>query len=111
MQLLLGYFLIFAGYFLKWSFIRNRRLRLLHVGMIIFVGIEALIGMVCPLTTLEAYLRTGSGNTERSFMSRLMEDLLFYDFPESYFTYAYVFLSGLAVLLYFLVPAETGKEL
>ena len=99
------------GYFFNWSFIRNRRLRLIHIGMIVFVGIEALIGMVCPLTSLEAYLRTGSGETERSFMSRLMEDLLFYDFPESYFTYAYVFLSGLAVLLYFLVPAGAKKEL
>ena len=107
---ILGYFLIFMGYFFKWSFIRNRRLRLLHIAMIVFVGFEASIGMVCPLTSLEHYLRTGSSEAQRSFISRLVENLLFYDFPEIYFSYAYLFLSALAILLYFKIPPKVAKR-
>ena len=68
--------------------------------------VEALSGVLCPLTTWEHDLRLEAGQRPEdiSFMGRLARDLLFYRAPEWVFTLAYVAF-GLAVLAtIFLVP-------
>ena len=50
-------FLIPLGNYLKWQWVSGRLFRQIHLGLMGFVSIEAILGMTCPLTTLEAELR------------------------------------------------------
>jgi Protein of Unknown function (DUF2784) len=89
-----GFVLILLGA-RRWSWVRNRAFRVLHLAAIAFVAAEALLGLTCPLTVWEDALR-GSG-TERSFVGRWVARLLYYDFPEWEFTVVYC-VFALAVL-------------
>lgn len=81
-----GYFLVLLGA-QRWSWVRNRTFRILHLAAIAFVTAEALLGITCPLTMWEDMLR-GRG-PERSFVGRWVARLLYYDFPEWIFATAY----------------------
>jgi len=82
-----GFALILAGAS-RWSWIRNRIFRVMHVAAIVFVAAEALLGVTCPLTRWEDLLRA-TGREERSFIGRWVARLLYYDFPEWVFAIAY----------------------
>jgi hypothetical protein len=82
-----GFALILAGAG-RWSWIRNRTFRMLHVAAIVFVAAEALLGVTCPLTSWEDTLRA-TGREERSFIGRWLAWLLYYDLPEWVFAIAY----------------------
>jgi hypothetical protein len=74
--------LILLGGLFKWSFTRNPWFRWLHVVAISVVVVETLLGVECPLTTLEDYLTRddqGQINTDRSFVARLVHSVLFFD--------------------------------
>ena len=43
-----GFVLVPIGYNLDWLWIKNKKLRLLHLGMMIFITFETLLGMACP---------------------------------------------------------------
>ena len=94
-----GLLAIWTGAALGWAWVRNLRFRVAHLAAILFVMAESLVGMACPLTVWEDFLRkTGSGGA--SFMQRWVGRLIFYDLPEWVFTLAYV-LFALAVLATF----------
>ena len=82
-----GFALILVGAG-RWSWIRNRTFRMLHVAAIVFVAAEALLGVACPLTQWEDMLRA-AGREERSFIGRWLAWLLYYDLPEWVFAIAY----------------------
>src|SRR6266436_3468417 len=82
-----GFALILAGAS-RWSWIRNRTFRVMHVAAIVFVAAEALLGFTCPLTLWEDMLRA-TGREERSFIGRWLAWLLYYDLPEWVFAIAY----------------------
>src|SRR5260370_33132920 len=63
-----GFALILAGAG-RWSWIRNRTFRMLHVAAIGLVAPEALLGVTCPRTRWGAMLRA-AGRGERSFIRR-----------------------------------------
>jgi polyferredoxin len=94
-----GLLLVWAGIACRWKWIRNRWFRTIHLVMITIVVLEAWAGIVCPLTTLENWFRTKSGQNlyEGDFISIWLHDLLFIDLPPWAFTVAYT-LFGLAVL-------------
>jgi len=101
-----GYALIPIGVARGWSWVRNRRYRLLHVAAIALVSLEALAGLVCPLTLLENQLRIAGGMNEAggSFIGRLAHRVIYYDLPGWSFTVAYALLVGVALLLWRTVP-------
>jgi hypothetical protein len=99
---------IFIGKALHWRWVRNLWFRLTHVIAIGAVVIQAWIGVLCPLTTIEARLRVLSGQeTYRgTFIQFWLHKLLYYDAPMWVFSVIYT-LFGLAVLLsWLLVPPE-----
>jgi hypothetical protein len=49
--------LIVAGWLLRWGWVRNFWFRLIHLASIGIVAAQAVVGIICPLTTLERYLR------------------------------------------------------
>ncbi len=81
-----GFMLILLGA-RRWSWVRNRTFRVVHLAAIAFVAAEALLGLTCPLTLWEDALR--HAGTERSFVGRWVTRLLYYNFPEWVFAVLY----------------------
>ena len=106
-----GFLAILMGTPLKWGWVRNRRYRYAHVGAMLFVGVEAAIGMVCPLTRWENELRSaaGAGGEHGAFIARMVANLLYYDFPQWVFTLVYLLLAGFALALLWIVPPHRRK--
>lgn len=94
--------LIWAGAWCGWDFVRSHRFRFAHLGAILFVVGESLLGMVCPLTAWEDELRQAEGGG--SFIQRWLHHILFYDFPEGVLTTVYVLFALLVAATFKLVP-------
>ncbi|MDE2365735.1 MAG: DUF2784 domain-containing protein [Betaproteobacteria bacterium] len=99
--------LIWIGAWMGLGFVRNIRFRLAHLAAILFVAGESLIGMVCPLTSLEDALR-GTATTE-SFIQRWLHRILYYDLPEWVLTVSYVLFAFLVALTYRVLPPSRRK--
>ena len=99
--------LIWIGAWMGLGFVRNLRFRLAHLVAILFVAVESLIGMVCPLTSLEDVLR-GTGNAG-SFVQRWLHRILYYDLPEWVLTVSYVMFALLVAFTFVIVPPSRRK--
>jgi polyferredoxin len=90
--------LIVIGNVRGWTFVNGLTLRLAHLVAIAVVAAQAWLGVVCPLTTLESWLRERAGQApyETRFIEHWLSRLLFYEAPLWAFTAAYT-LFGLAV--------------
>jgi len=97
-----GLVLTWAGFFLRWKWVRNPVFRYLHVAAIAFVALEAVFGYACPLTVWEDALR-GGGEAE-SFVGRWVRRVLFYQAPEWVFTAIYCAWAAASVATLKLVP-------
>ena len=89
----LGLLVVWAGRFLRLSWVRNFWFRLAHVLAIGIVAVEALGGVECPLTTWEARLRELAGETgayEGSFVQHWVHRLMFFEASQGTFTAIYV---------------------
>jgi hypothetical protein len=95
----LGLLLIPIGRLRAWHWVHHRRLRILHAGLMVFVALEAVIGMTCPLTTLEAYLR--GSQAHESFWAEQISRLLFWHLPLSFFLILYLACAAWVIWLWF----------
>lgn len=91
--------LILIGNWRGWRWVNGKRLRLLHLGGIALVAIQAWLGQLCSLTLLESWLREQAGQAgyASGFVVHWVHHLLYYDAPLWVFTLAYS-LFGLLVL-------------
>ncbi|MGC9311343.1 MAG: DUF2784 domain-containing protein [Sediminispirochaetaceae bacterium] len=108
-----GEALILTGGILKWRWVRNLPFRITHLVAVVLVSLEAVIGMLCPLTELEYTLRRAAGQTveeEISLVGRIIRSILFYDFPAWFFTGLYVGFGILVILTLFLFPPARKKH-
>jgi hypothetical protein len=103
----LGLLVILTGRLLRWRFVKNFWFRIVHLAMILIVVVEALLGIVCPLTVWEYDLRVAANQqniSDGSFVARLVHQVMFFNFPPIVFLVGYC-LFGLAVLLsWWLIP-------
>ncbi|HEX6363357.1 MAG TPA: DUF2784 domain-containing protein [Albitalea sp.] len=90
---------IVVGNLRGWGWANAWWFRLAHVAAIGFVVAEAWLGLVCPLTTLEMWLREQARVTtyEGSFIEHWLQRVLFYEGEPWMFTVAYTAF-GLAVV-------------
>jgi hypothetical protein len=102
-----GLLLTWAGALLGWNWVRNPWFRYAHLGAIVFVALEALIGMMCPLTVWEDMLRGGS--RPDSFIGRWVQRLLYYRAPEWVFTTLYVGWAAATALTLWLLPPRSRR--
>ena len=105
--------LILIGAWRGWNWIRNPKIRVIHLAMIGIVALEALIGIFCPLTVWEQALRRSAGEEtyEGSFVGYWISRLLYYDFEPWVFTVVYGIWSAIILALYFLIPpAKSSKK-
>lgn len=95
-----GLLLIVCGTVLGWSWIRNPWFRMAHLLAIAVVVLQAWFGVLCPLTTLETWLRHRAGDAPyaASFVAHWLEALLYYRAPPWVFTVCYTAF-GFAVAL------------
>lgn len=107
-----GVVVIWIGYFARRSFVHNFRFRLLHLAAMGFVLLEALVGMVCPLTTWENQLRVRGGASayQESFMQHWIGRILFYNLSETTFTILYAAFFLLIVLTYWIIPPRRSQS-
>jgi hypothetical protein len=101
-----GLLVVPLGSWLNWRWVRAPRFRLAHVLCTVIVAVEALIGVMCPLTWLEHVLLAASGAAgyERSFIGHLLYRLLYYDVPAWVFTAAYTVLALCVCAFYHYLP-------
>jgi hypothetical protein len=95
-----GLVLILVGNLRAWRWVNELWFRLTHLAAIAVVITEAWLGAVCPLTTLEIWLRIKAQATtyESSFIEHWLGRILYHEAPAWVFTAAYS-LFGLAVLI------------
>jgi polyferredoxin len=94
-----GLVLVVTGNRIGWRWVNNLWFRLAHALAIGIVVAQAWLGQVCPLTTLESWLRVqaGSPSYSTSFIEHWVQRLLFYEAPFWLFALAYT-IFGLLVL-------------
>ncbi len=109
---ILGELLVILGMVCGWEWIRNFWFRWLHLGAIAIVVAESLAGLVCPLTTLEAWLRREAGQStyRGDFIGHWAHELLFYDAPTWVFTLAYSLFGLLVAGTLWLAPPRRRPE-
>ena len=95
----LGFFTIVWGGFAGWRWIRNPWFRAAHLAGIGLVVLQAWLGVICPLTTLELYLREKAGGTlyDDTFIAHWLQRLLYFEAQPWVFVACYTAF-GLAVI-------------
>lgn len=94
-----GLVAVIAGNLMGWRWVNALWFRLAHLGAIAVVVAQSWLGVVCPLTSLELWLRakSGQGTYTGGFIEHWLERVLYYDAPAWVFTTVYS-LFGLGVL-------------
>ncbi len=107
-----GLILIFVGKYLSWQWVRNRWFRVAHLLGMGVVVLQALLGVICPLTTWETDLRSKAGETvyEGSFIRHWLNELLYYQAPSWVFVVCYAVFGGLVLASWFLVRPRRGAK-
>lgn len=107
----LGLLLIFVGNLCGWRWVNNTWFRLSHLLAIGVVVAEVWLGIVCPLTTLEMWLRSQTGGLaySGSFMEHWLHQLLYYEAPDWVFTAAYTVFGLLVLATWWIFPPTRGR--
>jgi hypothetical protein len=92
-----GFLVILWGRYREWRWIHDPVFRGLHLGAITIVALQAWLGRLCPLTTLESGLREKAGQAAytETFIQHWLHQLLFFDAAPWIFTTLYSILGAL----------------
>lgn len=92
-----GLVLVLAGGRRDWRWVRNLPFRLVHLAAIVYVAAQSWFGLVCPLTTLESWLRLQARQAgyQRGFIEDWLHRGLYFDAPAWVFVLAYTAFAGL----------------
>jgi hypothetical protein len=107
-----GLLLIVAGNLRRWRWVNALWFRLAHLAAIGVVVAESWLGIVCPLTTLEMWLRARAGQSSYggSFIEYWLQQLLFWNAPGWVFTLAYSLFAVAVVAAWWRYPPELRRE-
>ncbi len=107
-----GLLAILVGGALGWQWVRNFWFRVLHLAAIGLVVVQALAGIVCPLTSLEKYLRTlaGEATYPGAFIGHWVHRLILYEVPQGYFTIWYCLFGAIVVATILLIPPRWPRR-
>lgn len=97
---IVGLVLILAGKLLSWAWVRNWWFRVIHLAAIGVVVLQSWLGVICPLTKLEMYLRDKAGDTTYagSFIAHWLESILYYQAPAWVFAVCYTAFAAIVAL-------------
>lgn len=82
---------IVAGNLRRWRWVNRPLFRVAHLAAIGFVVVQSWLGQVCPLTTLESWLRQRGGQATYGggFIEHWLHAVLFFRAPDWVFVVAY----------------------
>jgi len=105
-----GLVLIVVGNLRRWTWVNAPVYRALHLGAIGVVVAEAWLGIECPLTTLETWLRVQGGGSayESGFIETWCSRILYYEAPTWVFTIAYSTFALLVAAAWWKWPPQRG---
>lgn len=106
-----GLILILLGGARHWRWVRNPRFRLLHLATVAYVALQAWLGIACPLTTIEQWLRARAGQIvyDVDFIAYWLGRLLFFQAPPWVFIAVYTGFALLVALSWMLVRPTTRR--
>ena len=102
------FFLIPLGYLLKWKVMKNKTIRLLHLFLILFVSLETILGITCPLTVIENNFRDIIDYD--SFISLWISKMLFFDLPSNFFLLVYILCSLWTIIMWKKFPPHKKRN-
>lgn len=103
--------LIVLGAWRGWRFVRQRVLRLLHLGSMVVVALQAALGDLCFLTVWESGLRQAAGQQgyRESFIETWLSAVLYVDAPFALLAMIYLGWAALSVSLWWWVPPTPSR--
>ena len=106
-----GLLFIVAGNLLAWRWVNSLWFRVGHIAAIGLVVAESWLGIICPLTAAEAWLRIQAGSTlyRESFIEHWVQRLLFFEAPPWVFGAVYTLFGLLVVAAWWYFPPKSGK--
>ncbi len=106
-----GLLLIVFGNLLRWPWVNHWWFRVLHLLAISVVVFESWLGIECPFTTLENWLRlqAGQGVYQGSFIQHWVHSVMFYHAPGWVFALAYTLFALAVVAAWLRWPPQQFK--
>lgn len=107
-----GLVFILVGNLRHWHWVNNAWFRVLHVLAIAMVIAQSWLGELCPLTTLEMWLREQAHEETYTggFFQHWVGELLFYDAPSWIFVLAYSLFGVLVLLAWWKFPPAFKRK-
>ena len=104
--------LVVAGNMRGWHWVNALWFRLVHLLAIGYVVAQAWLGQICPLTTLESWLRVQAGLPaySKSFVEEWVQRVLFYQAPFWVFTLAYTLFGLMVIASWWYFPPRLNKR-
>lgn len=108
-----GLVMVLAGNRLGWPWVNNLAFRLMHLAVIAVVVAESWLGIECPLTTLEVWLRGQAMQPtySESFIEHWLQRILFYQAPWWVFAAVYTAFGALVVASWVWYPPRLARRL
>jgi len=106
-----GLAVVVVGNLRHWRWVNNYWFRLTHLAAIGVVMIQAWLGEICPLTTLESWLRTQAGMSgySESFIQHWVQQLLYYDAPFWIFATVYTLFALVVLFVWWCFPPRASR--
>jgi len=107
-----GLILVVAGNVRRWRWVNHLWFRIAHLGAIAVVVAESWIGITCPLTTLEMWLRARAGVSTYSagFVEYWLQRVLYYDASPWLFTLGYTLFGLLVAASWWFFPPRARRR-
>lgn len=99
-----------AGGVLGWRWVRNRWYRCVHLLAISIVVAEAWLGIVCPLTEWEAWLRPAHDGYPHGFVAYWLQRMIYFDAPQWVFTLSYTLFFLVVLATFVFVPVRWRRQ-
>ncbi|MCE3286189.1 MAG: hypothetical protein K0R70_2445 [Steroidobacteraceae bacterium] len=110
--IVVGLVFVLVGNLRGWGWVNAWWFRLAHVAAIAIVVAQAWLGRICPLTTLESWLRAQAGSPmySGSFVQHWLTRILFYDAPPWSFTVAYTLFGLFVAAAWWCFPPRSRRR-
>lgn len=108
----LGLVAIVAGNLRGWRWVNSYWFRATHIAAICAVVMESWLDYVCPLTTIEMWLRAKAQTTTYagSFIEHWFQTILFYSAPPWVFALAYTAFGVAVAAAWWYFPPVSGRR-
>ena len=110
--IVVGLVLVVVGNLRGWRWVNGWGFRLAHLAAIGVVIAQAWLGRVCPLTTLESWLRSQAGATTYpgSFVEHWVQRALYYEAPPWVFAVVYTVFGLLVIGAWWRFPPQRRRR-